>query len=435
MRLIFLFIPFLLVGQTNPNLNSNLESSLFDSGYIEPMQTEFISSIDYLVAEKSGHIYLSGDSTPIISLQVYNQAEAGLEGIAYKKINNNHYVWSFYVQGIFGDNHVRISRHAIDIDNNIAVFQEDILNDFETDLPNHYGGTIKFVKSTVLNSQNTDYWLLITFGDNQKQGRAQLDQYLNGKIILIDPFTGAGHPNNPLYDSLNPFSVESRTFAKGFRNPFRCVIIQDLPVLIVGVCDVMADNFEEYTPIQSGDNGGWWYKQGFDWQTTPLEILNEKLPAFTYTHDSVDFQTINGTVNYSFNGVSIVGGVTLEGFGYDGWLLFSDFFRDELLVGNIQNDNLVDVQSLGFMEQSFNSHFTQYNGYLYVTNFANGNIYQIEYGGSLGTSEFQESERLLHREYYNVLTQKVNPESKMILIEVSTYQNRIQTKKIINERF
>jgi glucose/arabinose dehydrogenase len=51
--------------------------------------------------------------------------------------------------------------------------------------------------------------------------RAQLRDSKNGKILRIDPHTGAGVPSNPFFDSQNIFSARSRVWAMGLRNPFR----------------------------------------------------------------------------------------------------------------------------------------------------------------------------------------------------------------------
>ena len=51
--------------------------------------------------------------------------------------------------------------------------------------------------------------------------RVQLTNSLAGKVVRIDPQTGAGLPSNPFYNSNNPFSVASRTWATGLRNPCR----------------------------------------------------------------------------------------------------------------------------------------------------------------------------------------------------------------------
>ncbi|MBD2722164.1 InlB B-repeat-containing protein [Hymenobacter armeniacus] len=54
--------------------------------------------------------------------------------------------------------------------------------------------------------------------------RAQLVDCLNGKILRINPATGAGVPSNPFYDAANPNAPRSKVWALGFRNPFRMTL-------------------------------------------------------------------------------------------------------------------------------------------------------------------------------------------------------------------
>ncbi len=51
--------------------------------------------------------------------------------------------------------------------------------------------------------------------------RAQLVDCLNGKILRVDPATGAGVPSNPFYDAANPGAPRSKVWTLGCRNPFR----------------------------------------------------------------------------------------------------------------------------------------------------------------------------------------------------------------------
>ncbi len=51
--------------------------------------------------------------------------------------------------------------------------------------------------------------------------RSQLKSSYSGKILRLDPETGAGVPSNPFYDSIAPFSVASKVWTLGLRSPFR----------------------------------------------------------------------------------------------------------------------------------------------------------------------------------------------------------------------
>ena len=61
--------------------------------------------------------------------------------------------------------------------------------------------------------------------ENVGSFRAQLLDSLNGKILRIDPDTGAGLPTNPFYDPASPSSNPSRVWALGTRNPYRMIKI------------------------------------------------------------------------------------------------------------------------------------------------------------------------------------------------------------------
>ncbi|WP_310397999.1 PKD domain-containing protein [Hymenobacter sp.] len=51
--------------------------------------------------------------------------------------------------------------------------------------------------------------------------RSQMVNSLNGKILRIDPLTGAGVPSNPYYSAGNPTAPASKVWGLGLRNPFR----------------------------------------------------------------------------------------------------------------------------------------------------------------------------------------------------------------------
>jgi glucose/arabinose dehydrogenase len=54
--------------------------------------------------------------------------------------------------------------------------------------------------------------------------RSQQPQSYSGNILRINPSNGEGYPSNPYFDSDQPNSAISKTWAFGFRNPFRCVL-------------------------------------------------------------------------------------------------------------------------------------------------------------------------------------------------------------------
>ncbi|RSK49836.1 PKD domain-containing protein [Hymenobacter rigui] len=65
---------------------------------------------------------------------------------------------------------------------------------------------------------------IITDKENVGAFRAQMVDCLNGKILRLDPETGAGVPSNPFYNATDPQAPRSKVWALGFRNPFRMTL-------------------------------------------------------------------------------------------------------------------------------------------------------------------------------------------------------------------
>lgn len=84
--------------------------------------------------------------------------------------------------------------------------------------------------------------------------RAQMLDSLAGKILRIDPITGAGLPDNPFYQPGSPHSNRSKVWAYGLRNPFRFTIRPGTAEAYVG--DVGWNNWEEIN-TGKGANFGW----------------------------------------------------------------------------------------------------------------------------------------------------------------------------------
>ncbi|CAN7564035.1 PQQ-dependent sugar dehydrogenase [Pararhizobium sp. LjRoot255] len=90
--------------------------------------------------------------------------------------------------------------------------------------------------------------------------RAQDIHNLSGKVLRIDPITGAGVPGNPFYDPADPNSNQSKVFCSGVRNAYRFTFdpVTNLPV----VGDVGWTTWEEISTGPAGSNFGWPYLEG-----------------------------------------------------------------------------------------------------------------------------------------------------------------------------
>ncbi len=115
-----------------------------------------------------------------------------------------------------------------------------------------------------------DGYLYLTNGDGTSYNfmdprtvRVQDLSNLSGKVIRIDPITGAAAPGNPFFDpGDDPFSNRARVFQYGLRNPFRFTFdpVTSLPV----IGDVGWSSWEEINTGPAGANFGWPYFEGPD---------------------------------------------------------------------------------------------------------------------------------------------------------------------------
>jgi glucose/arabinose dehydrogenase len=126
-----------------------------------------------------------------------------------------------------------------------------------TDSQSHTIGDVVF---------GTDGSLFVSNGDGASFGRVDLRasrvldiNNLSGKILRIDPITGAGLADNPFYQSSNPNSNASKVYSYGLRNPFRMVINPATNEPVIG--DVGWSTWEEINTGR-GKNFGWPYYEG-----------------------------------------------------------------------------------------------------------------------------------------------------------------------------
>ena len=162
---------------------------------------------------------------------------------------------------------------------------------------------------------------------------------LNGTIIRVDPFTGAGLANNPLSASADPNA--RRIVGYGLRNPFRFTFRPNTNELWIG--DVGNANWEEIdripNPLASTvGNFGWPCYEGTGplapFQTLGLNICNTLYasgsaipPYFTYSHSQ---KVVAGetcpTGSSAISGIAFYRGGTYPA-AYQGALFFSDSSR------------------------------------------------------------------------------------------------------------
>jgi glucose/arabinose dehydrogenase len=152
--------------------------------------------------------------------------------------------------------------------------------------------------------------------------RSQIIDCYNGKILRIDPETGAGLPSNPFYDPADPNSRKSKVWALGLRNPFRMSLKPETGshnpsdgnpgILYVG--DVGWNQFEEVNVVdRAGLNFGWPIYEGYEpavdaqYSTTfvsnqdapnPLYQVNGCNRQYFYFQDLLKQETPSGTATF-----------------------------------------------------------------------------------------------------------------------------------------
>ncbi|MGE3821901.1 MAG: PQQ-dependent sugar dehydrogenase, partial [Isosphaeraceae bacterium] len=132
------------------------------------------------------------------------------------------------------------------------------LQDFiATDSESHTIGALAFGK---------DGMLYATIGDgtsynrvDPRTTRVQDVDNLSGKLLRIDPITGAGLPDNPFFNG-NPNANRSKVYQLGLRNAFRMGIDPVTGRIYLG--DVGWATWEEINTGPAGANFGWPYFEG-----------------------------------------------------------------------------------------------------------------------------------------------------------------------------
>ena len=242
---------------------------------------------------------------------------------------------------------------------------------------------------------------IITPEENVGAYRSQLKSSLGGKILRIDPETGAGLPSNPFYQSSDPHAASSKIWALGTRNAFRIAIRPgsgshnasdgDPGTFYFG--DVGWGTREELNVLKSGgENFGWPVFEGMDYRpgynNPAFEPETHTLPAVDWRKGTTPRGSIDGTIydigSEEIPGPKFVGNCSVGGVWYTGDDFPSEYkntyFHADYGAKWIQNfvfddnDNLLEVRP-----------FDTWNGSVVsiATHPTTGGLYYIRYGNAI----------------------------------------------------
>lgn len=353
--LAFLFLGFCQFGISQIDLPTDFIDELLNIDIERPVGIEFSDDGFAFIHQKVGRVFCVDSAgvqfeNPVIDIseEVTAYGDHGLVGFALDPdFTENGYIYLYYV----------VDRHYLDffgtnqydpnttIENQasigrIARYQLDVNNTYKTLIPNSrkillghdYSDGIPIlmishgVGSLVFGQDGT---LLVSVGDGgsftvKDQGnavdtyheqsmsdgtlevhqnvgsyRSMLKNSLNGRVLRIDPETGAGISSNPFYDINDPNSDASKTWVSGFRNPYKFVHVNntgshdpalgDPGLFILG--DVGAGSWEELNYIrESGKWYGWPMYEGFhgSWQFQGYDVKNKEATNPLFGIDGCD---------------------------------------------------------------------------------------------------------------------------------------------------
>lgn len=236
------------------------------SGLDRPTAIDFLPDGTLLIAEQAGVLkgVRPGESKTYqvlnLSEEVNSLIERGMTGLAVDpQFAAAGFIYLLYTYDAPGEPHsgagLRTGHLArFTMRDGIAdpSSRQVLLDGFESDVPFHSAGTVRFGKAGEL---------FVSFGDSSDPYtlselplRTQDLGRLQGKIVRIDR-EGNALTDNPFYDPAQPDAVRSKVFAYGFRNPFRLRVHPSTGTVYAG--NVGWQTIESLVRVQRGGNFGW----------------------------------------------------------------------------------------------------------------------------------------------------------------------------------
>ena len=422
-----------------------VERETLVTGLVQPTAIDFTpDGSTMFIAEKAGVIraFTNGqlNTTPVIDLsaQVNNIQDRGLIDIAVHPdfFNGSPYLYAAYTYdppqvnantGLAGPdgggNRVgRLSRFTVNLDTLTAIpasefvlvgnginnqgYDEDIWNYFNAfvdstndfDEPAARGvleGLPGFLASDSLSHSvgsvefGPNGALFFSMGDgtsfNQVDPRTfrvqELDN-LSGKIVRLNPITGAGLPGNPFFDG-DPNSNQSKIFQYGFRNNFRFNVDPQTGRIYAG--DVGWGTWEEVNVGAPGANFGWPYYEGGNGTNLPTIGYSSRPEAEAFFASGGDATAPILALNHGTDGINaIVMGDILRNPNvpeeYRGDVFFNDLGQG--IVRNISFDAAGNISDIEVFDEDSTFVVQMVEG-------PDGNLYYVDLDdGAVGRWEF-----------------------------------------------
>ncbi len=344
--------------------------SLVVGGVSTPTALAAVPDGRVIVLQKGGSVRIlqNGALLPgsALDLTVCAQSERGLLGVALDpQFNANGHLYLYYTRpspSAPGGCVNRVSRFGMEGNTIVAASELVLLDNIGSPAGNHNGGDLEV---------GNDGYLYVAVGDGGSDPRgnsgsaggndaAQDLSLLNGKILRVDPGSGAPAPGNPFTGPgtdqcatrgntpTTPITICQEIFAYGLRNPWRFAFDPNTGGTRFYINDVGQNTREEVNLGINGANYGWPAREGQCAQgQNPL--CPPPAPNLGYTQPITDYphNPTNGG-DYITGGAFVPNGAWSS--AYDGGYLFADgdpgkiFFRNA--AGNT-NYNLPFVTGVG----------------------------------------------------------------------------------------
>jgi glucose/arabinose dehydrogenase len=201
-----------------------------------------------------------------------------------------------------------------------------------TDSQSHSIGALHF---------GVDGFLYFTNGDGTSYNfadaravRVQDINNLSGKLLRIDPATGAGAPDNPFYDANDPNSNRSKVFYSGLRNAYRFTFDPVTKLPVIG--DVGWGSWEEINTGPAGSNFGWPYIEGPN-RTGGYQTLSQAISFYNNgnRNNPGDVAAVYPILSRSHGAPDNAGAITVGDFYNGNTLMFGDVINGTLYAATL----------------------------------------------------------------------------------------------------